>query len=308
MGTADLVPGVSGGTVAFLSGIYEELLYSIKITTGEALRLILRGRIREGLKVIPFRFVVPLGIGILTAVFTLANLLSFLLSEHPVFIWSFFFGLVLASTFIVLKRVVKWDTSDRIAFLVAAIGSYFLMGAIPVETPNNLPFIFLSGVIAISAMILPGISGSFILLLLGKYQQILTAVAERNFLTLITFFAGCVVGIALFSRILTWLFSKHHDISIAILAGFMLGSIRKIWPWKEVVSTRVNSLGEVVPLIEKNIFPQQLDISVVFAFLLFLIGIFIIFYLDRMHLVKEQAKDIKDPAFKKEFAESLKNQ
>lgn len=308
MGTADLIPGVSGGTIAFLSGIYEELIYSIKLVTGDVLKLFLRGRFIEGIKIIPFPFLVPLALGLFTAIFSLANLLSYLLEEYPVFVWAFFFGLVLASTFIVMKRVKKWDFSDRAAFIVSAIGAYFLVGMVPVETPNNLFFFFLSGMIAIVAMILPGISGSFILLLLGKYQQILTAVTDRNIFSLLVFAVGAAVGIALFSRVLSWLFRHHHDISVAILAGFMLGSVRKIWPWKEVILTRINSHGVEVPLVESNILPQVLDVSVFVAVAFSIGAAFFVYKLDKMHVVKEQVKDVESKEFEKEFKESLRNQ
>ena len=198
MGTADLIPGVSGGTIAFLSGIYEELLQSIKTVSGDFLKLLLSGKIKEAIKVIPFKFLVPLALGLFTAVLSLANLMSYLLKEYPIFVWSFFFGLVLASTWIVLKRVVKWDISDKLAFVISTIAAYILVGAIPVETPNTPFFIFVSGMIAICAMILPGISGSFILLLLGKYQQILGAVTNKDVVTLAIFMVGAVLGLALF--------------------------------------------------------------------------------------------------------------
>lgn len=308
MGTADLIPGVSGGTIAFLSGIYEELLYSIKIVTGEVLQLVLKGQIVKAWKAIPFGFLIPLVLGLFAAILTLANVLSYLLDTYPVFVWAFFFGLVLASVWVVLKRVVKWDVSDKISFVVSAVVAYIVVGAVPVETPNNLIFIFFSGMIAICAMILPGISGSFILLLLGKYSQILDAVTNRDILTLIVFMGGAIVGLALFARLLSWLFSKHHDISIAILAGFMLGSIRKLWPWKEVVETRVNSHGEIVPLVERNIFPHTFDLSVVFAVLLAVIGAVGIIYLYKAQLTREQTKDLEDKEFNKEHVHSLKDQ
>lgn len=308
MGIADLIPGVSGGTIAFLSGIYEELIYSIKLITGDVLRLFLRGKIIQGIRLIPFAFLVPLGVGLLTAVLIFANLLSYLLTHHAVYVWAFFFGLVIVSTYVVLKRVVKWDVSDRVSFVLAAIGAYFLVGLVPVETPDSLPLFFVSGMIAICAMILPGISGSFILLLLGKYQQVLAAVTERDILTLSVFMIGCAVGIAIFSRVLSYLFSKHHDISIAILAGFMFGSVRKIWPWKEVIATRINSHGVEVPLIETNILPAQFDTSVIIALALFFTGGLLVYYLGKIDLAKEQVKDIKNKKFEKEHAKSLKNQ
>lgn len=292
MGTADLIPGVSGGTIAFLSGIYEELITSIKLVTGEVLRLFLKFKFIEGIKLIPFKFLVPLAVGLFGAIFLLANLLSYLLATYPVFVWSFFFGLVLASTFVVSKRIKKWGVVDATGFITAAIGAYFLVGTVPVETPSSLPFFFLAGMIAIVAMILPGISGSFILLLLGKYQQVLGAVTSRDFLTLLVFALGAVFGIALFSRVLSWLFARHHDISVAILAGFMLGSVRKIWPWKEVVETRINSHGEIVPLVENNILPASFDISIVFALVLLIIGAGIVLYLGKLDLIKEQKEDL----------------
>jgi len=292
MGTADLIPGVSGGTIAFLSGIYEELIASIKLVTGDVLRLFIKLKFVEAIKLIPFKFLIPLAVGLFGAIFLLANLLSYLLLTYPVFVWAFFFGLVIASTFVVTRRINKWGAVDMIGFGVATVGAYILVGAVPVETPSELPFFFLAGMIAIVAMILPGISGSFILLLLGKYQQVLGAVTSRDFLTLIVFALGAVFGIALFSRVLSWLFAKHHDISVAILAGFMLGSARKIWPWKEVVETRINSHGEVVPLIENNILPSSIDISVILAIILAVVGAAIVIYLGKMDLVKEQTKDL----------------
>lgn len=291
MGTADLIPGVSGGTIAFLSGIYEELLQSIKTLSGEFLQLLISGKVKEAIGVIPFRFLLPLGLGLFTAVLFLANLMTYLLSEYPVFVWAFFFGLVVASTWIVLKRVVKWDISDKVSFVISAIVAYILVGAIPVETPTTPLYIFLSGMIAICAMILPGISGSFILLLLGKYQQILEAVTSRDVITLGTFIVGAILGLALFARVLSWLFKNHHDISIAILAGFMLGSVRKIWPWKEVISTRVNSYGEIMPLVENNVLPQTFDMSLVIAIVLALLGGVLVIYFDRLQVSNEHVQD-----------------
>lgn len=292
MGSADLIPGVSGGTIAFLSGIYEELIASIKLVTGDVVRLFIRFKFAEGVKIIPFKFLTPLAVGLFGAIFLLANLLSYLLSTYPVFVWSFFFGLVLASTWVVSKRIKKWGIADVTGFIVSAIGAYILVGMVPVETPSELFFFFLAGMIAIVAMILPGISGSFILLLLGKYQQVLGAVTSRDFLTLLVFALGAVFGIALFSRVLSWLFARHHNISVAILAGFMLGSVRKIWPWKEVVETRINSHGELVPLVENNILPASFDISIVFALVLIIIGAGVVLYLGKLDLIKEQNEDL----------------
>lgn len=292
MGMADLIPGVSGGTVAFLAGIYQELLESIKIVTGKALKLVVKGKIRQAFDLVPFRFLIPLLIGLFGAIFGLSGVLTWLFEHFSVAVWAFFFGLVLASVYIVLKRVSVWNIARGISFLVAMVFAYFLVGAVPTETPNSLPYIFGSGVLAISAMLLPGISGSFILLIIGKYQQILAAAAERDFFTLAVFAAGAVVGIALFARLFSWLFSKYHDMAVAVLAGFMLGSVRKLWPWKEVVSTRVNSHGETVPFIEQNVLPHTMDISVYVAILLFVFAFWLMWILDKKQLVKEHTHDL----------------
>lgn len=292
MGTADLIPGVSGGTVAFISGIYEELLFSIKKMSGRVLGLLIKIKFKEALTETPIRFLVPLFLGIFFAVISLAKLLSFLLQSYPTFIWSFFFGLVLASTILVAKRITKWNISDIIIFVLFTLVGYFLVGSVPVETPESLLMFFGSGMLAIVAMILPGISGSFILLIIGKYSQVLDAVKDLNIGVLLAVMLGAVVGLALFSRVLSWLFAHHHNISIAALSGFMLGSVRKLWPWKETVLTRVNSHGEIVPLIEKNIFPQVFDLSVLLGIVLMAIGIGVIFYLDRLKLVHEEIDDI----------------
>lgn len=308
MGIADLIPGVSGGTIAFLSGIYEELLESIRIVSGTTLKLVLQGKIVTAAKSVPFSFLIPLVGGLGISIFSLASVLSWLLHTYPTFVWAFFFGLVLASVFIVLKRVVRWDMSDKIAFIAGTIATYFLVGAVPIETPTNLPFIFFSGAIAICAMILPGISGSFILLLMGKYQYILAAVVERDFLTLAVFTGGCIIGLSLFARFLSWLFAHHHDISVAVLAGVMLGSIRKIWPWKEVVATRLNSHGEVVPLIENNVLPQVLDAPVLLAIILAVAGVAVVYTLDRLKVVKERTEDIANTEFAAQHQKSLASQ
>ncbi len=305
MGTADLIPGVSGGTIAFLSGIYEELIYGIKTVTGKSIALLLKGKFRAAAASVPFGFLAPLFAGIILAVFSLAGVLSGLLESHPVRVWAFFFGLVLASTRVVLKRVVKWDKKERISFVVAALLAYGLVGMVPVETPEGPLYIFLSGAIAICAMILPGISGSFILLLLGKYQQVLAAVTDRNFALLSIFMLGCIIGIAVFSRFLSWLFRKHHDISVAVLAGIMLGSVRKIWPWKETIMTRINSHGLEVPFVEKNVFPSSFDGYFFATVLLALTGYAIVIYLDKKQAVKERTADIQASEFAREHGAAL---
>jgi putative membrane protein len=309
MCTADIVPGVSGGTIAFILGIYEELIYSIKVMSGECLRLLFVERdLVAAVKKVPFSFLIPLGLGILTAVVTLASLLESLLLHYPTLIWSFFLGLIAASIYIVRKRVVTWDMHDYVALVITAIVAYVLVGLVPVETSSHPLMILASGAIAICAMILPGISGSFLLLIMGKYEQILGAVADRDIMTLGIFMIGAALGISLFSRVLSWLFAKHHDITVAALIGFMIGSLRKVWPWKEVVSTRIDSHGEVVPLIEKNILPNIQDSTFWLALLLVTVGFGVMLLLNKLQVTAEQTKDVTDTSFEKAHTASVTSQ
>ena len=232
MGAADVIPGVSGGTIAFLMGIYSELLDSIKSVNGDALKLLLKGKIAAFWKHVNGNFLASLFAGILISVLSLAKLMKYLLEFHPISLWSFFFGLILASAIYILKGLDKWSVQNIISLLVGVGIAAFICLASPAQTPTDLWFIFLSGAIAICAMILPGISGSFILLLLGKYEFIMAAVSEMNILVLVVFAAGCAVGIISFSHFLSWLLKKFYMLTIALLSGFMVGSLLKVWPWK----------------------------------------------------------------------------
>lgn len=232
MGAADVIPGVSGGTIAFLMGIYEELLNSIKSVNGEALKLLFSGKIAAFWKHINGSFLLSLGTGILLSVFSIARLMKYLLEFHPVPLWSFFFGLILASSVYILKGLDKWSFQNILSLLVGVgIGAYICLAS-PGQTPDALWFVCLSGAIAICAMILPGISGSFILLLLGKYAFIMNAVTDLNIIVLAVFAIGCAVGIISFSHVLSWLLKKYYMLTIALLSGFMIGSLLKVWPWK----------------------------------------------------------------------------
>lgn len=308
MGLADIVPGVSGGTVAFLLGIYEELIYSIKLISGEVLRLLVKLKFKEAFQKIPFTFLVPLGVGLMGAVLTFSHTIAELLKTHPDYLWSFFFGLVLASVWVVRKRVKTWDWHDYLALVALSIFTYILVGAVPVETPRSYLAFFISGFIAICAMILPGISGSFLLVIMGKYEQILTALNQRDLPVILVFIAGCIIGLALFARVLSYLFAKHHDILIAGLMGFMIGSMRKVWPWKEILMTRVDSHGEIVPVVEKNIFPN-LDSPVTYLCIgLGIAGFLLVTILDKLQTTKEHSDDINDPSFVKAHKSSITSQ
>lgn len=232
MGAADVIPGVSGGTIAFLMGIYQELLDSIKSVNGEAFKLLFKGKIADFWKHINGNFLLSIFAGILVSVFSLARLMKYLLEFHPIPLWSFFFGLILASAIYILKGLDKWSLQNIISLLIGVGVAAFICVASPAQTPDALWFVFLSGAIAICAMILPGISGSFILLLLGKYAFVMTAVTDLNIPVLAVFALGCGIGIISFSHFLSWLLKKFYMLTIALLSGFMLGSLLKVWPWK----------------------------------------------------------------------------
>lgn len=232
MGAADVIPGVSGGTIAFIMGIYQELIDSIKSFNGEALKLLFAGKIKELWKHINGTFLISLFVGILISVFSLARIMIYLLEFHPVQLWSFFFGLILASAIYILKGLDKWSFKNIVSLIVGIGVGAFICLASPTQTPDALWFIFLSGAIAICAMILPGISGSFILLLLGKYAYIMDAVTNLNVVVLGVFACGAAIGLVSFSHVLSWLLKKFYMQTIALLSGFMIGSLLKVWPWK----------------------------------------------------------------------------
>jgi putative membrane protein len=257
MGSADVVPGVSGGTIAFISGIYERLLNAIRSANSTALKLLLTGRIKELWQHIDGTFLVVLLSGIGTSVLGLSKLILYLLANHPEMLWSFFFGLIIASALLVAKSVKQWNAAAIIALVTGVIIAYWVTIAVPVETPTDLWFIFLSGAIAICAMILPGISGSFILLLMSKYEYIIRSLTELNFKVIITFALGCVTGLLSFSHVLHWLLKRYHDLAIALLMGFMVGSLNKVWPWKQVIEYYTDRHGKLKPIVETNILPTQ---------------------------------------------------
>ncbi len=255
MGAADVVPGVSGGTIAFITGIYEELINSIKGINLKAIKLFFTGQWFSFWKQINGNFLLAVFAGIAISVLSLAKVLEYLLENKPILIWSFFFGLVLASSYVVSRKITRWQYPKVIA-LVAGIGiAFYITSVTPTTTTDASWFIILSGGLASCAMILPGISGSFILLLLGKYSFALHAVNERIILDLLLLGVGAVTGLILFANLLSWLLKKYHDITIAVLVGFMIGSLNKIWPWKETVKSIIVE-GELRPLVEKNILPS----------------------------------------------------
>lgn len=256
MGAADVVPGVSGGTIAFLVGIYEELINSIKSVNTHTIKLFFTLRWKEFWSAINGSFLLSVITGIAISFMSLAKIITYLLTKHPILVWSFFFGLVLASTWFVSKRIKKWTVAPVLSFVIGAIAAFFITVATPAETPESYWFIFLCGSIAICAMILPGISGSFILVLLGKYFFMMDVIQNFKITYIATFISGAAIGIVLFSNVLSFLLRKFHDLTIALLTGFMFGSLNKVWPWKEVIQTIVDRHGVTKPLIEVNVAPN----------------------------------------------------
>lgn len=260
MGAADVVPGVSGGTIAFITGIYQELINSIKSVNFKTLQLFFTGKFKDFWNAVNGNFLLAVVLGIGISVLSLAKGLEYLLNHHPILIWSFFFGLIIASAIYVGKDIAQWKASTFLSLATGAVIAYLITVITPSEAHTSYTFVFLSGSIAICAMILPGISGSFILVLLGMYKFILGAVSSFNLPVIAVFLGGASIGIILFSNLLSWLLKRYYDLTIALLAGFMIGSLNKVWPWKEVVETFVDRHGELKPLIEQNILPTNYEV------------------------------------------------
>jgi len=256
MGAADVVPGVSGGTIAFISGIYEELLDSLKSFNGTAVKKLFKEGFGSFWQHINGWFLLFLVAGIGISILSLSKLILYLLDTYPSLIWSFFFGLVVASAIFVASTIKKWSWDVIVAAIIGTAIAYYVTIATPSHTSEQLWFIFITGMIAICAMILPGISGSFILLLMGKYEFILNSLNSLKFDIILTFIAGCFIGITSFSHVLSWMLKKYHNATVALLTGFMFGSLNKVWPWKKVLE-RQEIDGEIKILREANILPAD---------------------------------------------------
>ena len=298
MGAADVVPGVSGGTIAFISGIYEELIESIdKVNIG-----VFKIWKKEGFKVawssINGTFLLALFSGIAISILSLAKLIKWLLHNEPVLLWSFFFGLVLASILYIAKQLKDWSAQIILAIILTSIVSYSITLAEPFASPDSPFYLLFCGFIAIIAMILPGVSGAFILLILGAYQTAIDtinnlveglttgnmALFKDAFLKFCLLGIGAVIGLKVFSKALNWMFKHQKNLTLAILTGFMIGSLNKIWPWKEVLKTRINSEGETVTLLDKSIFPSSYsgDSQMLMALVFIVIGFAAILILESL--------------------------
>ena len=274
MGSADVVPGVSGGTVAFITGIYERLLQCISHVDRHLLHLVYKGQWKAAWKYMDGGFLLSLLLGIASAFLLLSRVILYLMEHQREAFWGAMAGLILASSLMVSRQLKKWHWHYLLPLIVGVLLAYAIIMATPGQTPNDLWFIFLSGMVAICAMILPGISGSFILVLLQKYEYMMVAIKEIHLLTIIVFISGCVVGLLSFARLLKLLFAKFHDYTVMVMTGFMLGSLVKLWPWKQVLSTYTTHSGEVAPLVEKNVFPHTYEALGMDPHLLLVTGLF----------------------------------
>jgi len=291
MGAADVVPGVSGGTIAFISGIYEELLSTISGINLSVLQTLKSKGLKAAWVQVNASFLVALFLGIFISVVSLAKIISSLLNSKPILVWSFFFGLVLASVLYIVKQIERWRIQEIATLILACLVAYYITVAEPlVNEEASLLFLFLSGALAICAMILPGISGAFILVLLGAYETILNAVHARDLQTIAVVAAGTIVGLLSFSKVLKWLFLHYKSITLAGLTGFVLGSLNKIWPWKETLTTRINSKGLEVPVLQKSVLPHNFngEPELTIAITLGIIGFVLILGLEKLAVSQKQ--------------------
>ena len=284
MGAADVVPGVSGGTIAFISGIYEELLTSISSINFQTLKLLKTQGFKAAWKAVNGNFLIALLSGIFISIISLAKLISWLLEHKPILVWSFFFGLVLASIFFVAKQITKWNLGTIFLLILGAVAAFYITTLQPLISENSSPlFLFFAGALAICAMILPGISGAFILVLLGAYKPVLDAIHNKNLQLLFFLGIGAIVGLLSFSKILKWLFNHYHNFTLAALTGFILGSLNKIWPWKQVLETQVFG-DKTVVIKEASISPLHFEGNpqISSAILLAIIGFAVILILEKL--------------------------
>jgi len=288
MGAADAVPGVSGGTIAFISGIYEELISSISQVNFSLFKTLKENGIKSVWKQINGNFLLALMVGIFISFVSFMRLAKYLLEFHPILIWAFFFGLVIASILYVAKQIKQWNSLNISTALIASFIAFYITTLPSLANNDNPFFLFIAAAIAICAMILPGISGAFILVLLGAYKTLSTAFHDFDIKNILIFVAGALTGLLSFSKLLKWLFNNHKNTTLAILTGFIIGSLNKIWPWKETLSTRIDAKGIKIPVLQQSILPNkftslyQLDAQVGTALSLMAVGFFSIIILEKI--------------------------
>ena len=298
MGAADVVPGVSGGTIAFISGIYQELIDSINGINISLIKTLKKEGIKATWKQANGSFLLALLTGIGISILTFSKIITHLLETQPIMVWSFFFGLIIASVLLIWKQITSLKLVSILALIIGVILAYYITIIKPVSSPESYSYLFLSGFIAIIAMILPGISGAFILLLMGSYESVIgtinqfrealtqmnTELISTSLMKLGAFAIGAIIGLKTFSKILHWMFEHHKNTTLAMLIGFMIGSLNKVWPWKQVLETRINSHGKTVPFLEKSILPHDFngDAQIILAVLLAILGFLVIYGMEKV--------------------------
>lgn len=289
MGAADAIPGVSGGTIAFISGIYEELIETISNINVSLFKTLFTKGFLAFWNALNGNFLLALLTGIIVSFVSFMRLAKYLLEYHPVLIWSFFFGLIVASIYFVGKQVTKWNFSLLLAFFVGTAVAFYISKLPSLATNDNSWFLFIAGAIAICAMILPGISGSFILIILGAYKVLSDALHDFDLKRIAVFATGAIIGLLSFSHALKWLFKHYHNLTLAILTGFILGSLNKVWPWKQTLSWHTNSDGIKTPLLQESVSPSAFegDPQLLWSIILMIIGFLTIFILERLGSKKD---------------------
>jgi putative membrane protein len=288
MGAADVVPGVSGGTIAFITGIYERLLNALKKLHPYTLKILWQDGFQAFWKAIDGQFLLILFSGILVSILSLAKLIHYAIDTFPIIVWSFFFGLVLASCIYLIRQIPRWRWQEFVAIAIGTAVAVTISLLRPAQLPDTGWMMMISGFIAICAMILPGISGSFILLLMGMYSVFIKALSELDVVLLASFGVGCIAGLIVFSHILSFLLQRYLSLMLAILTGFLIGSLNVLWPWKQVLEATINRHGELIPLVQRNLSPLDYPILVGepgqlwLAILAASVGFLIVFVLDRL--------------------------
>ena len=285
MGAADAVPGVSGGTIAFISGIYEELILTISNVNISLIKTLFSKGISAFWKQLNGNFLLALLTGIIISFISFMRLAKYLIENHPILIWSFFFGLILASIIFVGKQITKWNLAAVLTVIAGAFVAYYITTMPSMENNNSSLFLCFAGALAICAMILPGISGAFILVLLGAYKTLSDAIHDFDLKKIAIFAVGAVIGLLSFSRILKWLFKHYHNLTLALLTGFIVGSLNKVWPWKKTLSWTTNSKGDQIPFLEQSVSPFSFEgePQLLWAVLLMIAGFLTIVILEKFN-------------------------
>lgn len=295
MGAANVVPGVSGGTIALITGIFERLIDAIKSFNMKAVKLLLGFKLKEFAHHIDFYFLISVFAGIAIAIISLAKLFDYLFINYPVYIWAYFFGLVLASVYFVGKRINQWSIAVIIAFILGAVVAIGISVLNPATENSSVIYLLICGVVAICSMILPGLSGSFVLILMGNYQLVMIdAVNQRDLTILIPVGIGAVVGLLAFSHVLSWVFKHYRNQTIALLTGFILGSVSILWPWQKLIyltdaaGQQILKKGEPIVVKYQRYMPDSFDQQVIFAILIAIIGIISIWAVEKAAALKTE--------------------